>query len=202
LRPAYQGSNPFSDVWARRAIEMVAANLPRAVADAADDEAREAMCLASAYAGIGFGNAGVHLPHAMAYAVAGMVESFVPDGYPRAKPLVPHGMSVVLNAPAVFRWTAAVDPARHLDAASLLGAEVRGAAPDDAGEVLAGRLLELMRGTGVPVGLTAVGYRPQDAPALAEATLPQQRLTKLAPRPVDRADLERLFLDAMMAPPA
>ncbi len=197
LRPSYQGANPFSDVWARRAIEMVAQALPRVVDDAADDEARELMSLAATYAGIGFGNAGVHLPHGMSYAVSGMVREFVPAGYPSGKPLVPHGMSVILNAPAVFRWTASAAPGRHLEAAALLGADIRGAAPEDAGTILAGRLVELMRRTGVPVGLERVGYTAEDAPALAEATLPQERVTKLAPRIADRATLEQLFRDAM-----
>jgi hydroxyacid-oxoacid transhydrogenase len=202
LRPSYQGANPFSDVWARRAIEMVAQALPRVVDDSSDDEARELMALAATYAGIGFGNAGVHLPHGMSYAVSGMVRSFVPAGYPPGKALIPHGMSVILNAPAVFRWTASASTDRHLDAAALLGADIRGAAPEDAGTVLAGRLQELMRRTGVPVGLEAVGYTAADAPALAEATLPQERVTKLAPRIADRATLEQLFRDAMPASPA
>ena len=197
LRPSYQGANPFSDVWARRAIEMVAQALPRVVDDASDDEARELMSLAATYAGIGFGNAGVHLPHGMSYAVSGMVRAFVPDGYPAGKALIPHGMSVILNAPAVFRWTASAAPDRHLDAAALLGADIRGAAPEDAGSVLAGRLVALMRRTGVPVGLETVGYTAADAPALAEATLPQERVTKLAPRIADRATLEELFRDGM-----
>jgi hydroxyacid-oxoacid transhydrogenase len=197
LRPSYQGANPFSDVWARRAIEMVAHALPRVVDDASDDEARELMSLAATYAGIGFGNAGVHLPHGMSYAVSGMVRAFVPAGYPAGKALIPHGMSVILNAPAVFRWTASAAPDRHLDAAALLGADIRDAAPEDAGTVLAGRLVALMRRTGVPVGLETVGYTAADAPALAEATLPQERVTKLAPRIADRATLEDLFRDAM-----
>ena len=196
-RPAYQGSNPFSDVWAERAISVVAANLTRAVTDPSDDAAREAMSLAATYAGIGFGNAGVHLPHGMSYAVSGLVREYVAPGYPPAHPLVPHGYSVVLNAPAVFRWTASASPGKHLRAASLLGAELGGADPADAGELIAGRLIELMRATGVPNGLSGVGYGPDDAPALADATLPQHRVTKLAPRAVERADLERLFVDAL-----
>jgi len=196
-RPAYQGANPFSDVWAERAIAMVAGALERMVRDPADNEARATMSLAATYAGIGFGNAGVHLPHGMSYAVSGLVRDYVAPGYPPDRALVPHGFSVVLNAPAVFRWTASADPARHLRAADLLGADVRGAGPDDAGPLLADRLIVLMRATGVPNGLADVGYREADAPALVEGTLPQHRVTKLAPRPADRDDLERLFLDAL-----
>jgi hydroxyacid-oxoacid transhydrogenase len=197
LRPAYQGANPISDVWAGEAIRMLAANLGRAVDDPADEEARGQMLLASAFAGIGFGNAGVHLPHGMSYPVSGMVRSFVPDGYPADHPLVPHGMSVILNAPAVFRWTAAADPERHLAAARLLGAETRGAAPEDAGEILAGEVIRIMRRVGMPNGLAAVGFGEADVPALVEGTLPQHRVTKLSPRPAGAEDLTALFRAAM-----
>ena len=127
LRPAYQGSNPISDIWALQALRMVAQYLVRAVEDPSDDEAREQMILAASYAGVGFGNAGVHLPHGMSYPVSGHVKDFRAPGYPSDHPLVPHGVSVILNAPAVFRFTAAANPARHLQAAEALGANVTGA---------------------------------------------------------------------------
>jgi hydroxyacid-oxoacid transhydrogenase len=196
-RPAYQGANPFSDMWAEQAIAMVAGAIERVVSDASDDEARTTMSMAATYAGIGFGNAGVHLPHGMSYAVSGLVRDYIASGYPPDRPLVPHGFSVVLNAPAVFRWTAPADPDRHLRAAALLGVDVRGATGDDAGALLAERLIALMRATSVPNGLAAVGYTEADAPVLAEGTLPQHRVTKLSPRPAERADLERLFVDAL-----
>ncbi len=196
-RTTYQGANPFSDIWAERTIGMIARALPRVVADAADDEARLEMCLAASYAGIGFGNAGVHLPHGMSYAVSGLVRSYRPAGYPTAKALVPHGMSVILTAPSVFRWTASADPTRHMRAAELLGADVRGASPDDAGTVLAGAIIDLMRQTGIPNGIEAVGFTAADAPALAEATLPQHRVTKLAPRAAGVEELAELFVGAL-----
>ena len=197
LRPSYQGANPISDVWSLKALEMLSENIHRAVEDPSDDDARGGMLLAAAYAGIGFGNAGVHLPHGMSYPVSGKVRSFVPAGYPDDRPIVPHGMSVILNAPAVFRWTAVADPARHLEAARMLGADVRGAAPDDAGEILADTLIGLMRRLNLPNGLSAVGFTEADVPVLVEGTLPQHRVTKLSPRPASADDLAALFRDAM-----
>lgn len=192
-RPAYQGSNPISDIWAERAIALVHQYLLRAFRDASDDEARANMLLASAFAGMGFGNAGVHLCHGMSYPVSGMVRDYHPPGYPDDHPLVPHGISVVLTAPAVFRFTAPAAPERHLRAAELLGADVKGARPEDAGELLVGRLVELMQQLDLPNGLAAIGFTREDAPALAQGTLPQHRVTKLSPRPASEADLTALF---------
>src|SRR5579872_3355437 len=196
-RPAYQGSNPISDIWSLRALEIVAEFLIRAVADASDDEARSQMLLAAAMAGIGFGNAGVHLPHGMSYPVAGLVRDFQPPGYRVDHPMVPHGISVILNTPAVVRFTATSCAERHLRAARALGADVSGADPADAGKILADRVIAFMRRLNVPNGLSAVGYTEADIPALVEGTLPQHRVTKLSPRPAGEVELEYLFRESL-----
>ena len=199
LRPAYQGSNPISDIWALAAMRIVARCLVRVVDDPSDDEARASMLLAASYAGVGFGNAGVHLPHGMSYAVSGGVKSFRPSGYAADHPLVPHGMSVVLNAPAVFRFTAGGSPERHLLAAEALGADVSHARAEDAGRILADRITWFMHRLKMPNGLRAVGYTPADVPALVEGTLPQHRVTKLSPRPAGPDEFAALFEEAMTA---
>jgi hydroxyacid-oxoacid transhydrogenase len=198
LRPAYQGANPISDIWTTKAMEMVAANLEQVINEPENLDARGQMMLAAAYAGIGFGNSGVHLPHGMSYPISGMARSYIPDGYPDDHPIVPHGISVILNAPAVFRFTAQADPARHLEAARLLGADVSDAGLDDAGEVLANQLIDIMRRTGMPNGLSAIGMTEEDIPQLVKGTVPQHRVTKLSPRPASEDDLAALFRDAMV----
>jgi len=198
LRPAYQGRNQISDLWSSEAIRVGARFLPRAVEDPGDDEARARMILAACYAGVGFGNAGLHLPHGMSYPVAGMVRDYHPPDYPVDEPLVPHGISVVLNAPAAFRFTGPGCPERHLEAAELLGADVSRAKPADAGDILADRLITFMQRLHIPNGLSAVGYTPDDIPALVEGTLPQHRVTKLSPRPAAREDYARLFEQSMV----
>ena|SRR5436190_9654268 len=197
LRPAYQGANPISDIWAIRALEIVAEFLPRAVADTSDDEARSQMLLAAAIAGIGFGNAGVHLPHGMSYPVAGMVRDFRPPGYSTDHAMIPHGMSVILHTPAVVRFTASASHDRHLRAAAALGADIADARPEDAGEILAQRVIHFMRLLKMPNGLSAVGYAEADIPALVAGTLPQHRVTKLSPRPAGEAELSQLFRESM-----
>ena len=197
VRPAYQGSNPISDLWSTRAIEMVSRNIVNAVEEPEDIESRSNMMLAATFAGVGFGNAGCHLPHGMSYPVSGMVREYVPEGYPDDHAIVPHGMSVILNAPAVFRYTAPANPERHLHAARLMGADISDAGPEDAGDVLADAIIALLRRLGVPNGLGAIGYTAEDAPALAAGAIPQQRVIKLSPRPVEEEDLRQLFLDSM-----
>jgi hydroxyacid-oxoacid transhydrogenase len=157
------------------------------------------MLLAASYAGVGFGNAGVHLPHGMSYPVSGQVKNYRAPGYPGDHPLVPHGFSVILNAPAVFRFTAMANPSRHLQAAEALGADVTGANEADAGVILADRITWFMERLGVPNGLKAIGYTTADIPDLVEGTLPQHRVTKLSPRPAGPDELAALFEDAMVA---
>ncbi|HEY3128068.1 MAG TPA: hydroxyacid-oxoacid transhydrogenase [Acidobacteriota bacterium] len=197
LRPAYQGSNPISDIWALEALRLVSQYLVRAVEDPSDDQARSNMLLAAAYAGVGFGNAGVHLPHGMSYPVSGMVRGFRPAGYAVDHPMVPHGISVILNAPAVFRFTAPSCPERHLRAAEILGADTARARLADAGKMLADQIIGLMHRLKVPNGLADLGYRREDIPALVAGTLPQHRVTKLSPRPAADEDLSRLFENSL-----
>jgi hydroxyacid-oxoacid transhydrogenase len=199
LRPAYQGSNPISDVWSLQALRMVDKFLVRAFDDPGDDEARAAMILAASYAGVGFGNAGVHLPHGMSYPVSGHVKSYRAPGYAIDRPLVPHGISVILNAPAVFRYTASANPERHLVAAEALGVNISNVNAADAGKVLADRITWFMQRLKVPNGLREVGYTTSDIPGLVEGTLPQHRVTKLSPRPVYQEELARLFEEALVA---
>jgi len=199
LRPPYQGSNPISDMWASQAVKMVWANMMPAITDAENDEARANMMLASTYAGIGFGNAGVHLPHAMAYPIAGAPKrDYKPDGYRTSKKsLIPHGISVILSAPAVFRWTAQANPEKHLYVASLMGADVSHAKPDDAGDILADLIVEMMQQTKIPNGLNDLGFTSDDIPALVKGTQSQARLTKMSPRQASDDDLARLFEASM-----
>ena len=199
LRPAYQGSNPISDVWSLEALRLVATYLRRAVADTTDNEARAAMLLAASYAGIGFGNAGLHLPHGMSYAVSGQVRDYRAPGYLVAHPLVPHGVSVILNAPAAFRFTSPACPERHLKVAEILGAKVNSARLEDAGKILADQIIGFMQDLRIPNGLRGLGYQSSDIPALVEGTLPQHRVTKLSPRPFEPEDLAQIFSDAMVA---
>jgi hydroxyacid-oxoacid transhydrogenase len=185
-RVPYCGSNPISDMWSENAMRLLAGSFRTAVRDGDDLEARGQMALAATMAGLGFGNAGVHIPHANAYPIAGRVRDFRPEGYPKDEPIVPHGMAVSLTAPEAFRFTFEARPERHLRAAELLAPGL--ARPDDDAEYLPAALTRIMRDIGIPNGIGGVGYHEGDVPDLVEGTMKQQRLLDTAPRPVNEDD--------------
>ena len=167
--------------------------LPKVVKDGQDPEARTQMMLATIYAGMGFANAGVHLPHALGYPIAGNVRGFHPRDYPQKKALVPHGMSTALGAPASFQFTANAKPERHKRIAEWMGVETRGSSADSAGNGLRDAFINFMQSIGLPNGLQAVGYNANDIPALTEGTLKQKRLIGLSPQPVTRDAVEKIL---------
>ena len=196
-RPLLQGANPWSDLAASRALAIIDGYLERGVADATDREARDQLMWGATLAGMAFGNSGTHLAHAMSYGVTHLMHDVTTNGYPVAAPFVPHGISVVVSAPSIFRFLAEGAPERHLEAAAMLGADTGGATPDDAGEVLAARLVELMRATGAPNGLTGVGLRADEVGAMAASSVRQKRAILNAPRVASEEDIAALYAGAL-----
>jgi hydroxyacid-oxoacid transhydrogenase len=192
-RVPYCGANPIADMWSERAMGLLAGSFRTAVKDPHDAEAREQMAMAATFAGLGFGNAGVHIPHANAYPIAGRVRDFTPKDYPQEEPIIPHGMAVSLTAPAAFRFTFDASPERHLHAARILDPDATGDGP----EVLADVVTTLMRDVGLPNGLAEVGYGAADVDDLVAGATQQQRLLATAPRTPTEEDLARVFVASM-----
>jgi hydroxyacid-oxoacid transhydrogenase len=193
-RPPYQGANPVADVWSAKALEYGGKYLRRAVASAEDTEARGFMMLGATMAGVGFGSAGVHIPHACAYPIAGLKHEYQPPGYPDDHPFIPHGHSVIVTAPAAFRFTYEAQPERHHHVAELLAGErIEDPGPDTLPSVL----LQLMKDVGAPSGIAELGYSEDDVPVLVEGALKQQRLLDIAPRQPSEADLGHILNASM-----
>jgi hydroxyacid-oxoacid transhydrogenase len=196
-RPAYIGSNILCDIFCVKAIEIVGKYLRRAVADPYDLEARWHMMLGSTLAGIGFGNAGVHIPHSMAYPIGGMVRDYRPQGYQVEEVMVPHGQAVSITAPAAFRFTAPVWPEKHAYAAQLLGLTDKGVSVKEAAMALSDEIVELMKDIGFPNGLSEMGFTEADIPQIVEGTLKQQRLLVGCPRQVGENELTQIARESM-----
>ena len=196
-RPMIQGANPWSDLHAREALRIADEYLVRGVTDARDHEARDKLMWAATLAGMAFGNCGTHLPHAFSYGVTNLMHDVVTEDYPVPSPFVPHGISVILTSPSVFRFTAEGAPQRHLEAAVCLGADADDATAADAGEVVANRIVELMRATEMPNGLQGIGFSADNAVALADAVMHQRRAIGNAPRQTTHADAAEIFKNAM-----
>lgn len=197
-RVPYCGSNPIADLWSEKALTLMSTAFRQAVRHGDDVAAREQMALAATFAGLGFGNAGVHIPHANAYPIAGQVGDFQPAGYPEpdgstGHGLVPHGMAVSMTAPAAFRFTFEAAPDRHVRAARLLDPDASMTA--DPADLLPQVLTSVMKDVGIPSGLAELGFGRSDLPSLAEGAMKQQRLLATAPRQVTEDDIVTI-LDA------
>ena len=196
-RTLLQGANPWSDMSARQALEIVDQFLVRGVTDPADSEARDQLMWGATLAGMAFGNSGTHLPHAMSYGITHLMEDITTEGYPVPSPFVPHGISVVVNAPAIFRFLAEGAPERHFDAATFLGADIATATPEDAGELVASRMIQLMQDTHAPNGLSGVGFGDDDISALAASSIRQTRAINNAPRVADLSEMEAIYRNSI-----
>lgn len=203
-RPAYQGANPISDIFSLQALRDTIKYLPRAVKDPDDHEAQSKMLLAATLAGVGFGNAGVHLCHGMSYPISSQNPGYKHAGYEVEQTIIPHGVSVAVTAPAVFKYTAASNPERHLAAAEAFGVDISNVKKESAGEVLSEALAKFLVGLGdQPRGLKALGFKPSHVDMLVEGTIPQARVLQLAPNldtsggQEEREQLSGLFEDAM-----
>ncbi len=193
-RPPYQGSNPIADVWSAKALEFGGRFLRRAVADGDDVEARGYMMLGATMAGVGFGSAGVHIPHSCAYPIASVRHDYQPAGYPDDHPFVPHGHSVIVTAPAAFRFTYDAMPERHHTVAELLAGEpIEDPGPDTLPNVLR----QLMKDVESPCGVADFGYGEDDIPTLVDGAMKQQRLLAVAPKEVAEDDLRHIITASM-----
>ncbi|KLJ07611.1 hydroxyacid-oxoacid transhydrogenase [Blastomyces silverae] len=202
-RPAYQGANPISDIFSLQALRSTVKYLPRAVKNPDDTEAQSQMLLAATLAGVGFGNAGVHLCHGMSYPISGQNPGYKHPGYAVDHDIIPHGVSVAVTAPAVFKFTGASNPDRHLAAAEAFGVDISNVKRESAGEVLGEAVAEFLIGLGdQPRGLKELGFSSSNLDDLIEGTIPQQRVLNLAPSlskelGAEKEELRRLFEESM-----
>lgn len=146
---------------------------------------------AATIAGFSMGNVGTHLPHGLSYPVSAQAHSrlYTPpsgSGYPTHEPMLPHGMAVILHAPAVFELLG-----QHEEVTPLLGEALRAMGEEDdrelsphrirRGELISKRIQDLMRLSSMPEGLREVGFTHEDVPSLSDRAFAQKRTINNAP---------------------
>ncbi|MEM3403421.1 MAG: hydroxyacid-oxoacid transhydrogenase [Nitrososphaeria archaeon] len=183
-RPVYQGSNPISDGLAERAIQIIGDNLLLAYSNGNNLEARANMHLAASMAGLAFGNAGTHIPHALSYPIAG--ESM------KKGSKIPHGLAVAITGPATLKVFAPFLKDRCAKIAYLLG-ETDFSTIYDGALKASDAVIKMMRALKMPNGIKELGFDASDVPNLAEKALIQQRLLALSPITVNKGLLEQIL---------
>lgn len=209
FRPNYQGRNHIADIWSLKALEMISESFEGAVFDK-NPEAQQMMHEASMFAGMGFGNAGVHLCHGLSYPISGLIKqkSFKPNEPMYGdKPIVPHGLAVCITAPAVFK-KCAEDSYDNKEIADrcLKGAfaltrnkdkSILDRKPSDAGPIIHDVMCELMQKMEIPNGISSLGYNSSDIDNLIKGTMPQRRVLDLSPIEVNEDVVGKLFEDSL-----
>ena len=167
--------NPLSDLLAREALRLLAANLDEVVHNGGNREARQAMLLGSCLAGQAFANAPVAAVHALAYPLGGHFH-------------IPHGLSNALVLPHVLGFNGNAAAPLYAELAPLvLGDQLRAGSVLQQTEQFIGALADFSVRSGLPTRLRDAGV-PQDMlPTLARDAMQQKRLLVNNPREMTEA---------------
>ncbi|MBA8841462.1 iron-containing alcohol dehydrogenase [Ochrobactrum sp. RH2CCR150] len=174
-------NNPLSKMLARQALQLLGANIEKAVFDGKDRDARGAMLLGSMLAGQAFANSPVAAVHALAYPIGGTFH-------------IPHGLSNALVLQHVLRFNA-------LEAASLYAEIATDAFPDLASEqstqsrcaAFIERLAALSSKLGLQPRLRDVGIGEEHLAGMARDAMKQTRLLVNNPRDLSEADALSIY---------
>jgi alcohol dehydrogenase class IV len=165
--PLYQGKHPLADALAERAVELIAASLPRALAAPGDLEARSAMALGALLAGMAMSNTGIYTVHALTYPVGAFTSAS-------------HGACNGALLPAVLDFVAPARPAQMRRLLELMGS--RRASAGDA-------VRDWLRALGAPATLRELGLAPEQIGPTAEIGWGIRRLMNGSPRATSREQL-------------
>jgi len=179
-RSVYQGRHPLGDILAARAIELVGANLVRAVDHGADLAARESMALGALLAGLAFSNVGVALVHAMEYPVGGAVHCS-------------HGAGNGLLLPYVMRFNLSARPRQFAQIAALLGENTAGLTEAASAEQAITAVERLKRASKIPERLRDLGVQREQLPAFATKAAGIRRILRVNPRPASEAEILAIY---------
>ncbi len=174
-------NNPMSKMLAVQALDLLGANIERAVSHGDDLEARGAMLMGSMLAGMAFANSPVAAVHALAYPIGGIFH-------------VPHGLSNALILAQVMRFNAPECGAEYAELAPHVFPDI--STEQGAQAVCAEfieRLTDLSARIGLPARLRDVGIPQEACERMAKNAMVQSRLLVNNPRDVCEADALNIY---------
>ncbi len=177
--------NPYSDMLARQALQLMAGNIISATQQGDNLEARQAMLLGACLAGQAFANAPVAAVHALAYPLGGHYH-------------IPHGLSNSLVLPQVLAFNASVAADLYAELATFVLPELTNQSSENlSAEQRCQRLIDyftqLIKQLDLPASLSEASVPEADLPLLAAEAMQQQRLLINNPRPVSEADALAIY---------
>jgi len=177
-------ATPLTDLYSLEAIRLIGAHMRTAVANGNDLAAREGMARASMYAGIGIGNAGTNIVHALAYPLQGQHR-------------ITHGVANSLLLPYGMEYNALSNLSKFATVAEALGEPITGLSPRDAAARSTEACRLLSQDVGIPQKMHEVGIRPDHINDLVEGAMKMTRLWANNPRVVRPEDARAIFEKAL-----
>lgn len=172
-------AHPAVDIYALKGIQLIAANLERAVKNGQDQEAREALALGSLYGGLCLGPVNTAAVHALSYPLGGEFH-------------IPHGLSNAILLPSVMKFNMPACPERYAEVAIACGITA-GHTTDDTARCGVDFIYRLAAAVGIPDKLTALGIPQTAVDGMAKAAMQVQRLLKNNPREVTEQDARDIY---------
>lgn len=145
---------PLSDMFEIEAIRMISKNLPTAVKEPKNAEARNAMAVAQYVAGMAFSNVGLGLVHGMAHPMGSLFD-------------IPHGVANALLLPTIMEWNMPACIEKYGKIAEAMGVDTTGMTPEQAAQAACDAVKKLSIEVGIPQHLTDLNITEADIPALA-----------------------------------
>ena len=173
-------AHPAVDIYALAGIELIAANLERAVKDGSDREARAALSLGSYYGGLCLAPVNTAAVHALSYPLGGEYH-------------ISHGLANAILLPAVMRFNMSSNWHKHAMIARAAGVDCTGLSDEEAARRGVEHIAELSRRCGIPSTLTELGIGREKVGELADSAMKVTRLLVNNPREVTREDAVEIY---------
>lgn len=174
-----KGAWSLSDMFEIEAIRMISRNLPTAVAEPSNAEARDAMAVAQYVAGMAFSNVGLGLVHGMAHPLGSLFD-------------VPHGVANALLLPTIMEWNMPACLDKYPAIAEAMGVDIAGMTREEAAQAACDAVKALSIKVGIPQHLSEIGIKESDIQALSEQAI-SDVCTPGNPRDVTIEDIIALY---------